>query len=437
MVVLSCEQRCPANAAGSRTLLPLLPVFGSFTKRQGKDSSPQNACQKSLPSPEQKLRSLFASSSPCVPPTSSGRPATSAVVLASASVRRLELCRSVLNLDVECRPSDFEALRRPSKPQANGREEKNQEAGERGAAESEEGHRQIDTVSPDEEESLLVKLVETNEARQAQASSKSRASVGWDAELYALKTANGKARSVAREIWKTDEASLNNANRGPPQADDEACCSAQKRQCREGAARSRAGERSPSPRYTPLPPHSIVIGADTIVELDGQILEKPKDEQDARRMLASLSGRTHAVHTAVSLYSRQGGAEHPVAAFVETTKVTMVALGSDDIEAYVRTGEPIDKAGKFFASRLVLLISSLCFSSYVFSLKFCRAVGHADGLFTNLCVHEKVQSKRMPTNSRKRRTTDKIEETRQREKCVSLTLHRPFERTGFLCYASR
>ncbi|KEP61203.1 UNVERIFIED_CONTAM: septum formation protein maf, putative [Hammondia hammondi] len=345
MVVESCEQRCPANTAGSRTLLPLLPVFGSFTKRQDKDSSPQNACQKSLPSPEQKLRPPFTSSTPCVLPTSSGRSATSAVVLASASVRRLELCRSVLNLDVECMPSDFEALRRPLKPQTNGREKNNQEAGERGAAESEEGNRQRDTVSLDEEENLLVKLVETNEARQAQASSKSRASVGWDAELYALKTADGKARSVAREIWKTDEASLNDANRGPPQAD--ACCSAQKRQCREGAARSGAGEKSPSPRFTPLPPHSIVIGADTVVELDGQILEKPEDEQDARRMLASLSGRTHAVHTAVCLYSRQRGAEHPVAAFVETTKVTMVALGRDDIEAYVRTGEPMDKAGSY------------------------------------------------------------------------------------------
>nr|PUA84174.1 Maf-like protein [Toxoplasma gondii TgCATBr9] len=97
-------------------------------------------------------------------------------------------------------------------------------------------------------------------------------------------------------------------------------------------------------------------------------------------MLASLSGRTHAVHTAVSLYSRQGGAEHPVAAFVETTKVTMVALGSDDIEAYVRTGEPIDKAGHLSGLAFFAMLQG----SYGIQGIAGQFVSRIDGCFFNV-----------------------------------------------------
>ncbi|CBZ50730.1 putative septum formation protein maf [Neospora caninum Liverpool] len=307
----SCEMRSPARLAGAHSLLRLLPVFGSFSKKH-KGDSPQRACQDSASNRTQTLAPSPSTSSSVAPAESESR--TPSVVLASASVRRLDLCRSVLDLDVECMPSDFEAIRSFANPPTICDTNK---VG--GAAEPESDGGQTGVVSLDEEARFLVKLVAESEAERAQtkAPSKFPSSVGWGAEVYALKTANGKARSVARGIWNTDEASLNPANRGPPR--DEGADSV----------------------------HTFVIGADTVVDLDGQILEKPKDEEDALQMLTRLSGRTHAVHTAVCLYSRQGGAERPVAAFVETTKVTMVAFGHEDIKAYVRTGEPMDKAGSY------------------------------------------------------------------------------------------
>jgi septum formation protein len=87
---------------------------------------------------------------------------------------------------------------------------------------------------------------------------------------------------------------------------------------------------------------SIVIGADTTVEIDGQILGKPTDAGDARRMLAALSGRTHRVHTAVAV-CRHG----ETICEVVTTLVTMVAMAADTIGWYLATGEPMDKAGAY------------------------------------------------------------------------------------------
>jgi septum formation protein len=86
----------------------------------------------------------------------------------------------------------------------------------------------------------------------------------------------------------------------------------------------------------------IVLGADTIVIVDGQVLEKPRDFDDARRMLAALSGRTHTVITGICL-------RHSVGAIVdaESTLVHFVALTKDEIDAYVASGEPMDKAGAY------------------------------------------------------------------------------------------
>ena len=86
----------------------------------------------------------------------------------------------------------------------------------------------------------------------------------------------------------------------------------------------------------------LVIAADTTVDLDGQILGKPVDERDAAAMLHRLSGRTHRVHTGVSV--RRNGTEH---VDVCTTLVTFVALDKATIDWYVSTGEPLDKAGAY------------------------------------------------------------------------------------------
>jgi len=86
----------------------------------------------------------------------------------------------------------------------------------------------------------------------------------------------------------------------------------------------------------------ILICADTCIELDSRILEKPSSPEDAIRMLQSLSGQTHLVHTAVSIstISEQRN-------FVESTSVTFDELPLSVIEAYVATGDPMDKAGSY------------------------------------------------------------------------------------------
>ncbi|OZI11302.1 septum formation inhibitor Maf [Bacillaceae bacterium SAS-127] len=87
---------------------------------------------------------------------------------------------------------------------------------------------------------------------------------------------------------------------------------------------------------------NIVIGADTIVVLDGEILGKPKDRSDAKRMLSKLSGREHSVYTGVAIV--QGKNEH---VFYEETNVTFWELSSEEIDAYIDSGEPFDKAGAY------------------------------------------------------------------------------------------
>jgi septum formation protein len=86
----------------------------------------------------------------------------------------------------------------------------------------------------------------------------------------------------------------------------------------------------------------LVLGADTVVLCDHEILNKPVDDADAARMLRLLSGRTHQVITGVCLISPLGA---EVAA--ETTRVTMLKLSHEEILAYVATGEPMDKAGAY------------------------------------------------------------------------------------------
>jgi septum formation protein len=89
---------------------------------------------------------------------------------------------------------------------------------------------------------------------------------------------------------------------------------------------------------------AIVIAADTVVLLDGQILGKPRTSDDARNMLAKLSGRTHSVITGVTLV-RLPDAERRN--FVETTHVHFATLSNDDLNRYLATEEPFDKAGSY------------------------------------------------------------------------------------------
>ena len=88
--------------------------------------------------------------------------------------------------------------------------------------------------------------------------------------------------------------------------------------------------------------HEVVLAADTTVDVDGEILAKPLDDDDARRMLRRLSGRTHRVHTTVFGWSVDG--EHAVTV---TTDVTFARLGEHDIEWYLSMREHLDKAGSY------------------------------------------------------------------------------------------
>ena len=90
------------------------------------------------------------------------------------------------------------------------------------------------------------------------------------------------------------------------------------------------------------PPDDIVCGFDTVVECEGEVFGKPKDEADAVRMLRALSGRAHCVHTGVCICRGRRAA-----ATVETTSVHFSSIEEDDLRIYVRTPEPYDKAGAY------------------------------------------------------------------------------------------
>jgi septum formation protein len=92
-------------------------------------------------------------------------------------------------------------------------------------------------------------------------------------------------------------------------------------------------------------PGAFVIGADTIVVLGDRVMGKPADADDARRMLRSLSNATHRVITAIAL--RRAGPEPLGRSEVVSTEVTFRPLTENEIEAYLLTGEPMDKAGAY------------------------------------------------------------------------------------------
>lgn len=107
----------------------------------------------------------------------------------------------------------------------------------------------------------------------------------------------------------------------------------------------------------------LIISADTVVECDGHILEKPADAADARRMLSLLSGRAHDVHTGVALATPSEGEPGgwTVHSFAETTTVVFDNLSDAEIEAYVASGEPFGKAGAY--GKPEVFVSLRCLSS--------------------------------------------------------------------------
>ena len=89
-------------------------------------------------------------------------------------------------------------------------------------------------------------------------------------------------------------------------------------------------------------PGSIIVGADTIVVCDEEVLGKPADAADAKRMLTLLAGRTHQVITGVCVLSGEN-----VESAVEVTMVRMLTISAREIDEYVASGEPMDKAGAY------------------------------------------------------------------------------------------
>ena len=104
----------------------------------------------------------------------------------------------------------------------------------------------------------------------------------------------------------------------------------------------------------------LVIGADTIVVKDGEILGKPKDDEDAKRMLRLLSGSTHSVFTGVTFVFIDSDHRAGEYTFYEETKVSFVPLDEDEIESYVLTGDALDKAGAYgIQSKAAPFVSSI------------------------------------------------------------------------------
>lgn len=95
-------------------------------------------------------------------------------------------------------------------------------------------------------------------------------------------------------------------------------------------------------KLTPLP----VLGADTVVDLDGEILGKPHDREHAESVLTRLSGRTHWVHTGVAMTFAHTGIDNPHALLC-SSKVTFAPLSATSIQRYLETGEYLDKAGAY------------------------------------------------------------------------------------------
>jgi len=92
---------------------------------------------------------------------------------------------------------------------------------------------------------------------------------------------------------------------------------------------------------------AIILGADTVVAHGGRILGKPKDKADAVNMIASFAGDDHYVYTGVCIIRKEADGSVKKISFAEGTRVTVYPMTKEEIEAYVASGEPMDKAGAY------------------------------------------------------------------------------------------
>ena len=122
-------------------------------------------------------------------------------------------------------------------------------------------------------------------------------------------------------------------------------------------------------------PDCWVIGADTIVVINGDILGKPDSMAAARRMLQQLSGQTHAVITGFAIYCEAAGHHY---AETTTTAVTFKTLSAEEIEWYVQTREPFDKAGAYAIQGIGTFLVRSIHGSYtnVVGLPVCEVIEH-------------------------------------------------------------
>ena len=94
-------------------------------------------------------------------------------------------------------------------------------------------------------------------------------------------------------------------------------------------------------------PSGVILGADTVVAIEGMILGKPADKEEAKRMLKMLSGRTHHVYTGVTIIKKAAGDIVGKVTFSREAAVVFAELEESEIDEYIATGEPMDKAGAY------------------------------------------------------------------------------------------
>ena len=116
----------------------------------------------------------------------------------------------------------------------------------------------------------------------------------------------------------------------------------------EGVQALALGKATAAAEATSVGEPTVFLGSDTVVALNDVVMGNPADEEDAKAMLRSLSGKTHVVYTGVALVEKNERDEivsHET--FVEATEVTFFDLSDEEIDWYVGTGEPMDKAGAY------------------------------------------------------------------------------------------
>ena len=116
----------------------------------------------------------------------------------------------------------------------------------------------------------------------------------------------------------------------------------------EGVQALALGKATAAAEATSVGEPTVFLGSDTVVALNDVVMGKPADEEDAKAMLRSLSGKTHVVYTGVALVEKNERDEIVSnETFVEATEVTFFKLSEEEIDWYVGTGEPMDKAGAY------------------------------------------------------------------------------------------